>query len=57
MRPAGASSSMEWSDRLAKKAREAERLRGVPPERTLQMGFDLLRATRKLSEAADRAHL
>jgi hypothetical protein len=46
---------MQASERQAKKVREAERLRAIPPERTLQMGFDLVRATRKLAEAADRA--
>lgn len=46
---------MQASERQAKKVREAERLRAVPPERTLQMAFDLVRVTKKLAEAADRA--
>jgi hypothetical protein len=41
--------------RLDKKRREAEALRAVPPERTLEMGFSLMRFARDLPEAAARA--
>jgi hypothetical protein len=41
-------------ERAAKKRREAEQLRDVPPERTLAMGFSLMAFARKLAEAADR---
>ena len=43
---------MDSTERAQKKVREAGRLRNVPPERTLQMAFDLLRMTRALNEAA-----
>lgn len=41
--------------RAAKKRREAESLRDVPPEVTLHMGFQLMQFARDLSEAAKRA--
>lgn len=42
-------------ERNAKKIREAKRLRDVPPEVTLAMGFELMKFARDLSEAAERA--
>lgn len=41
--------------RQAKKDREAKRLRGVPPQDTLAIGFDLVRFGRRLQEAAEDA--
>ena len=40
------------TERARKKVREAALLRDVPPERSLQMAFDLIRMTRTLHEAA-----
>lgn len=40
---------------MAKKRREAERLRDVSHEETLAMGFQLMRFPRDLAEAANRA--
>ena len=46
---------MNVAEREEKKIREARRLRDVPPERTLAMAFELVRATRALLEAAEHA--
>lgn len=43
---------MDERERRLKKRREAERLRGVPPERTLEMGFSLTNFGRDLAAAA-----
>ena len=43
---------MDKEARIEKKRREAAALRDVPPERTLQMGFELTRAARALAKAA-----
>lgn len=47
--------AVDENARASKKIREARRLRDVPPERTLQMAFDLIRVTRELNGAADDA--
>ncbi len=39
---------------LEKKYREAARLRDVPPETTIRMGFAMMRFGRKLHEAGRR---
>lgn len=41
--------------RVRKKVEEARRLRDVPPEESLRLGFSLIRFARRVSEAADRA--
>lgn len=46
---------MDETARRLKKRREAERLRDVPPERTLEMGFEMMEFVRKLAKAADDA--
>ena len=46
---------MDPTARAVKKRREAERLRDVPPEETVRMGFQLMELGRRLREAADRA--
>ena len=46
-------SSVEPEARLEKKRREAERLRDVPPETTIRMGFAMMRFGRKLHEAGE----
>ena len=47
--------SVEPLERARKKVREAALLRDVPPERTLQMAFDLIRMTRAINEATQDA--
>lgn len=42
-------------ERIAKKIREAEMLRDVPPSVTLRMGFSLMDFSRRLAEATIRA--
>jgi len=51
-RPSG---SVDERERRLKKRRESERLRALPPERTLEMGFSLTNFARELAAAADRA--
>lgn len=46
---------MDDDARRRKKIQEWTRLRDVPPEVTLTMGFDLMTFARDLREAADRA--
>lgn len=46
---------MDSSARIQKKVQEARRLRDVPPEESLRLGFSLIRFARRVSEAADRA--
>ena len=51
-----ASFDVDYSkERFAKRVRNAALLRDVPPERSLEMAFQLIRSARKLGEAADRA--
>jgi hypothetical protein len=40
---------------LRKKEREALRLRGLTPQQSLRMGFDMMTFARRLGEAADHA--
>jgi hypothetical protein len=53
--PLAPSRTVDPEDRLAKKLREAQRLRDVAPGTSLEMGFGLMAFARELSEAAERA--
>lgn len=56
MRRNGPSEVVDPRERVRKKDAEARRLRGVPPERTLAMAFELIRTTRALAKGAEDAN-
>lgn len=43
------------ASRLRKKILEAERMRSIPVQRSLDMGFELIAFAREFNEAAERA--